>query len=301
MIIASRKEVLSPPVNLLMLQKAAISDKTALSLFGAKSGVVGQTFTFSGDEYSVCGVYEEPSYLMRFSFVQVMIPFTTMPRYDSQWGEVEDYGPFGRLKVMFRLRPGFTAKDLHDEIEEIFRKMSATLSGEENITTENVESLLGRQMGVEGEFRMADVIRKYGIVLLMLLIVPALNLSGLIAGRMEARLPEMGVRKSFGATRSRLLRKVLLENLRLTAIGGVIGFAVAILGVWVSRRWIFTMGSQAMIPDDVQISLGADIMLALPIFAAAFVVCLLLNLLAAFIPAWWSLRRPIVNSLSQQK
>ena len=36
-----------------------------------------------------------------------------------------------------------------------------------------------------------------------------MNLSGMIAGRMEARLAEMGIRKSFGATRRRLLSQVL--------------------------------------------------------------------------------------------
>ena len=37
----------------------------------------------------------------------------------------------------------------------------------------------------------------------MLLLVPALNLSGMISSRMERRLPEMGIRKAFGATGER--------------------------------------------------------------------------------------------------
>ena len=41
-------------------------------------------------------------------------------------------------------------------------------------------------------------------MLLVLLLVPALNLSGMIASRMESRLAEMGVRKSFGAGRGKL-------------------------------------------------------------------------------------------------
>lgn len=50
------------------------------------------------------------------------------------------------------------------------------------------------------------------LMLLVLLIVPSLNLSGLIASRMESRLSEMGVRKAFGASRSILLSQVMWEN-----------------------------------------------------------------------------------------
>lgn len=281
---------------------AAISDNTAISLFGTDKDVVGKTFTMLDREYRVCGVYKEPSYLMRLTFAQVMFSHSTASDYDYAWGEVGDLNLFGRQLIYFRLKPGHTQADLRTEIDEIFRRLASAITDpEQSVSTDNVTSLLGTQMGVEGEFRLSDIVRKYGIVLLMLLIVPALNLSGLIAGRMEARLPEMGVRKSFGATRSRLLRKVLIENLRLTSIGGAIGFALALLAVWASRHWIFTATTKTVIPDDVAVNLGPEILLALPVFAIAFAVCLLLNLLAAFVPVWWSLRRPIVNSLSLQK
>lgn len=283
------------------VQVAMISDNTAVSLFGSDKDIVGKTFTLGDKEYQVCGVYDEPSYLMRLTFAQVMFPYTNVSDYDYSWGPVEDLGPFGKLVIYFRLKPGYSAADLRAEIDEIFRRMDSTIDEDTTLTTDNAVSIVGRQMGVEGEFKLADIVRKYGIVLLMLLIVPALNLSGLIAGRMEARLPEMGVRKSFGATRSRLLRKVLIENLRLTSIGGAIGFALALLAVWASRHWIFTATTKTVIPDDVTVNLGPEILLALPVFAIAFAVCLLLNLLAAFVPVWWSLRRPIVNSLSMQK
>ena len=59
-------------------------------------------------------------------------------------------------------------------------------------------------------------IRYLLLILLVLLLVPALNLSGMIASRMESRLSEMGVRKSFGAGRGGLLSQVMWENLLLT-------------------------------------------------------------------------------------
>lgn len=73
---------------------------------------------------------------------------------------------------------------------------------------------------------------------LVLLLVPSLNLNGLIASRMESRLPEMGVRKSFGASRSALLSQVMWENFFLTLVGGLLGLLVAWIMLYVGRGWI---------------------------------------------------------------
>ena len=153
------------------------------------------------------------------------------------------------------------------------------------------------------DFSWKKLIRNYGIVLLVLLMVPALNLSGIIAGRMESRLPEIGVRQSFGATRRRLLGLVLGENLVLTCAGGIVGLILAWLGITAGKDWIFTLFEDypEMSTDTSANILTADMLFAPGIFIAAFAVCLILNLLAALIPAWWSLRHPITESLNQKR
>ena len=77
------------------------------------------------------------------------------------------------------------------------------------------------------ELDYAKILREMGVWLLLLLLVPALNLSGMIASRMEWRLPEMGVRKAFGATRGRLFAQIIWENLLLTVLGGVLGLLIS--------------------------------------------------------------------------
>ena len=59
--------------------------------------------------------------------------------------------------------------------------------------------------------------------LVILLLVPAINLSGMTLSRMRSRLPEIGIRKAFGATKGRLLVQILSENMFLTLLGGVVG------------------------------------------------------------------------------
>ena len=84
-------------------------------------------------------------------------------------------------------------------------------------------------------------VRHFLLVLLVLLLVPALNLSGMISSRMEGRLAEMGVRRSFGAGRKMLLSQVMWENLLLTALGGALGLLLAWLALYAGREWIFTV------------------------------------------------------------
>ena len=51
------------------------------------------------------------------------------------------------------------------------------------------------------EMTVAKVYLRYAIILFVLLLVPALNLSGITLSRMRKRIAELGVRRAFGATK----------------------------------------------------------------------------------------------------
>lgn len=153
------------------------------------------------------------------------------------------------------------------------------------------------------EFDLWATVRHFLLVLLVLLLVPALNLSGMISSRMEGRLAEMGVRKSFGAGRKILLSQVMWENLLLTALGGALGLLLAWLALYTGREWIFTVLDSwpGMVPEGVDVRVSGEMLFAPLVFLAALVLCVVLNLLSALIPAWYSLRKPIVNSLNEKR
>lgn len=140
------------------------------------------------------------------------------------------------------------------------------------------------------------------LMLLVLLIVPSLNLSGLIASRMESRLSEMGVRKAFGASKSTLLSQVMWENFFLTLVGGLLGLLVAWSMLYVGREWIFMLfDSWPMdIAEGANLYVSGEMLFAPVVFIVVFVLCLILNLLSALWPAWTSLRKPIVYSLYEK-
>ena len=63
----------------------------------------------------------------------------------------------------------------------------------------------------------------------LLLIVACANVAAVMLARALARRREMGIRLAVGASRARLLRQLLVENLILSIIGGAVGL---LIGSW---------------------------------------------------------------------
>lgn len=146
-----------------------------------------------------------------------------------------------------------------------------------------------------------DYIKPLLLTLVVLLIIPAINISGMIGGQMDRRLAEIGVRRSFGATRGRLTRQVMFENFVLTLCGGLIGFVGAWLIIVFGRDMLLNLIIPTWESIDAPARISAEMMFAPLIFIAALLLCLMLNLLSAYIPVRMSLRRPIISSLNSKR
>ena len=155
----------------------------------------------------------------------------------------------------------------------------------------------------DGTFDMVtnwQLVKHYASILFVLLFVPALNLCGVVAGRMERRRAEMAVRKTFGARRSTLLNQVVIENLVLTTIGGIIGLVLSWLAIYGLRAEILGMFFDNSTLSSAPIVEG-EMLFAPLLFIGAFAAIMVLSLLAAVVPAWWSLRKPIVESMMEKR
>ena len=273
------------------IRTAVISDDLARRLFGSTDEVVGRSFTLDYIDYRVCGVVRGASYLTNESYAQVYLPYSVIPNYKKPLTERFPY--CGQYNITFLVKDDAQADALRAEIKELTRRVNLEYKDFWSIDL--------------WEQPTSHFIRKSAgyliVVVLVLLLVPALNLSGLIASRMESRLPEMGVRKSFGANRGALLSQVMWENLFLTIAGGIIGLIVAWTTVYLGREWIFTLLSDwpMATPEGANLYVSGEMLFAPAVFGIAFLLCLLLNLLSALLPAWMSLRKPIVYSLYEKR
>lgn len=284
------------------LKRAVITDDLARRLFGSTEGVVGRTFSLNYMECRVCGVVKSGSYLTSRSYAQLYLPYSIIPDYDK--ADVPRFPYIGPYDVTFLAREG-RVQALRAEVQDGIRRLNQEHKGEWELeiwqqpTTHAVSVF---QRWPSEEFDVWAKVRIFGLGLLVLLLVPALNLSGMISSRMESRLAEMGVRKSFGAGRRRLLSQVMWENLVLTLVGGILGLVAAWLVLYVGRDWIFMLlDDYPNMQQGANAYVSGEMLFAPLVFLCAFLLCVVLNTLSALLPAWLSLRKPIVYSLYERR
>ena len=281
---------------------AVISEDMARRVFG-KGDAVGEYIKLNYTDYRVCGVVKSPSYAMKLSYAQVWLPYTCQPAYvrdNNQWGVI---GPF---QVAVLLPSAADADRVKLQVDEYVRKFNTLPHDDYHLVMHGQPYLYWKTLFYVNDMDDLDffvIVRQMGLWLLMLLLVPALNLSGMISSRMERRLPEMGIRKAFGATGERLFSQIVWENLLLTCLGGIMGLILSFSMVYFAKSWLLTMldGGTQPLPDSVQMSITTDMLFNPTLFAVTFVVCVVLNLLSALIPTCVALKKDIVYSLSRQK
>lgn len=287
------------------IHTAVISDDLARRLFGTTKDVVGRSFSLDYVNYRVCGVVRGASYLTTKSYAQVYLPYSVDEDYKEP--DTDQFPYCGKYSVTFLVKDEAQADALRAEIADLTRRLNLQYKDQWHLElwkqpTSHWLSVF-QSYPSDASFNPWKTAGYLIVVVLVLLLVPALNLSGLIASRMESRLAEMGVRKSFGAGRNILLSQVMWENFFLTLAGGLLGLVLAWIVVYLGREWIFTLLDQwsEAVPQGVDAYVSGEMLFAPAVFAIAFLLCLALNLLSALLPAWMSLRKPIVYSLYEKR
>ena len=281
------------------IMNAVVGEDLARRLFGTTE-VVGKTFSLNYTDCRIVGVVKDASFLTRDSFAQLYLPYTTVAGYDKD--SKSDAGMLGPYTVYFKVKDDAMGAALEAAMHEMVRKYNT--SQEENKLVLSGPDVYWKSVYRRGNVPLDwwELIRLWGGLVLIFLLVPALNLCAMISTRMENRLPEMGICKAFGADRGRLLRQILIENLILTCLGGLLGLCWVWTILIAGRNWVFTLferyGNSA--PEGVD-TISFDMLFSPWIFCAGFIVCLLLNLFSALWPAWKALGKDIVYSLNQKK
>lgn len=273
-------------------KKAVVSRSLARKIFGTDD-VVGKTLSLSFVDYTICGVVADVSVLAEAAYAQVWVPYTTLSGYESNYSD----GLLGAYECYILVPEGMDADEVRVEAQRNVDRMNAAQKDFKLMLFGGPDTQLMAmaRSSLFEEPAVSKLVLVYGISILILLLVPALNLSGITLSRMRRRMEEIAVRRAFGATRGELLWQVLAENFVITLIGGVLGLVFSYLAVLGMRDWLLNTSMSGYYGVETAVSAG---MVVSPlVFVSALFFCLLMNLLSAGIPAYRVSRADIVDAI----
>ena len=276
---------------------AVISERLARRLFGTDEAV-GSQFLFNGQELKVTGVVQEVSWVTPATAADVWLPMT---RHEVAAYFRNDAQLVGNLLLYMTVPAASDKEALRQEVNDAFRRYNTSCKEFKYEIFGQPDDYWKSCFRVSYEMDIDSALRPFVYFLLALLLIPALNLGGIVASRVDNRMSELGIRKAYGASNGWLLRQILKENLLFTSLGSLLGLLLSFLCIRLSSDWLMTL-----LDADISVSMPAPEftfgMLFQPaVFGAAVFFCLLLNLLSALLPALLSLRKSVVELLHQKR
>jgi len=265
--------------------------------FGGDPNVLNQTMRVNDRPMTVVGVVQ-PGFdgIQRGSVPQLYVPIT-MPLTSVPTG-LEDHKDY-RIKLIGRLKPGISRERAAAGLAPLY---SALLSDELPLNTgwndTQKSQFLSRKLilrdGARGRPILAASTGRQLIALMCLvgavLFIACANVAGLLTARGAVRQREIGIRLSLGASRSRLVRQLVVESFLLSVAGALLGLAIA---SWTSTALV-RFASENGIADGLSSTLSA------PVLAFTCALALLCSVLFGLAPAFRATRVELVSTLKEQ-
>jgi putative ABC transport system permease protein len=184
--------------------------------YGSDTAVIGRALKINEVAHTIIGIMPEG---MRF------------PTNSDLWRPLQPLTGESRrnrfISVFGRLAPGVTWNQAAAEMAGISRQLQTTYPD----TNKNIEARLMtfNQRFNGGPIRLVflSLLGAVGFVLL----IACANVANLLLARSAYRAREMAVRTALGASRGRIVRQLLIESVMLACIGGVLGLALASVGI----------------------------------------------------------------------
>ena len=228
--------------------------------FGGERDVVGRTVRLDGEPVTIVGVMPDNLWFPSRE-TEIWVPLSLSADERTAFGS-HFLGAIGRLK------PGVTREDAERDMQAVSRRLE-----EFNPESAGWSALLFdlHEFTVDGVRDSLVVL--LGAVTLVLLIACA-NVANLLLARGATRHKELAIRSSIGASRTRLLRQLLVEQLVIASVSALAG---VLLAAWLLRILL------AMIPDALPAA--TPITLDRQVLAFAVGLALLTPLLFGLLPA----------------
>jgi len=216
---------------------AILSYRAWMNEWGKDPNVLGRTLRLNGVSLTIIGVAPESFWGMDLYIrPSVYVPLMMAPTLLGDEGQrLIDRRDMRVLNVKGRLRQGMSIVAAKAELAGITRDL------ERNYPDTNHSELVTVRTELQNRFDNApDDVAIFAIAFvlaLFVLLISCANVANLLMGRSAARGKEIALRLAMGASRFRLVRQLLTENLVLALLAGSLGLILAAVAARFFSSW----------------------------------------------------------------
>ena len=189
--------------------------------YGGDASILNRQISLGGYSYTVVGVMPEG-----FPFFDNVPPVELLTPISFPVGDTMDSRNNHFVLLVGRLKPGVTLEQAQAEVSAIARRMQQDFP-QDNAGVGGQVSRVQEQMVANARPALLLLLGAVGLVLL----VACVNVANLLLARGAARERELAIRACLGASRWRLVRHSVVENVPLALVGGAAGLLPAVWGV----------------------------------------------------------------------
>lgn len=270
---------------------AVISQEMARNLFDNEN-VIGSEVLVGYVPYKVVGVVKNTSALARQASGDIFLPMSQASA--GSWQN----GILGDVSVVMLLEDGANREKIRNEVKARYASLATELAeqGMEPLYHEQPYDVGTVNRGGYGSNTTPDDSghkRERMITYLILLLLPAINLSSMLHSRIRRRVSEFGIRRAFGCTRTRLMGDIISENFVVTVFGALVGWLCSLVFL-MSYSGLYQNDWGELVGDTPVLTMLLDWRLLLILLG----VCFILNIISASLPAWLASRVNTVEAIN---
>lgn len=245
--------------------------------FGSDRNIIGRDISLGAENFTVIGVMPQGlPFFDNLPEVELWTPISFAP--DDSLATRNNHF----INLVGRLKPGVTAEQAQSEVSRIAMSLE-----QQFIDNKGIGALI-----VPMQEQLVGDSRKGLLVLLgavgFVLLVACVNVANLLLARASARSKELAIRASLGASRTRIIRQVIIECLPLGLIAGLLGTLLAVWGIDLLATLL-----PASLPRGNAIDVNSRVLIF------TFGLALLTILIFGLLPATQAARADVRESLNE--
>ena len=254
--------------------RALLGHGTWMRRYGGDPTVLGRPVILNGQPYEIAGVlpasFDLPREVMPTlggaEHAEIVVPLplgADAPRIRNG----EDYNLIGKLKR------GVSATEAQAEMDAITARLRREHPDVYPPAGGLTFSIVPLQEQVVGNVRPQLIVLTVAVALVLL--IACANVANLFLSRALNRESEFAMKAAIGASRSRLLRQMIVESVLVSSVGGVVGL--------IATDWML---SGIRVLGSSSVPRLPEIAIDLPVLAFTAAVSVLSGVLFGMAPAW---------------